>query len=128
VDLPRRDLVNLYKAADLFVLASHVEYSPLVLFEAAAAGTPFLASGAGNSEEIARWTGGGTVIEPMGVDSAKLSVGRLAAELELVLRDTKRLTSIGESSRAKIWANGFTWEKIVKKYGELMLSQDKAKL
>jgi glycosyltransferase involved in cell wall biosynthesis len=48
-------------AADLFVFASIVEYSPLVLFEAAAAGTPFLSVPVGNAEEIARWTGGGMI-------------------------------------------------------------------
>jgi glycosyltransferase involved in cell wall biosynthesis len=124
IDLPRQDLVNLYKAADLFVLASHVEYSPLVLFEAAAAGTAFLASPAGNSEEIARWTGGGTVMKCHKTTSAEVSVRELLANLELMLADEARLKAMGQVSRASIWAEGFTWRQIVKRYRRLMLGGD----
>ena len=60
-DLPRADLVQAYMNADLFVFASYVEYSPLVLFESAAAGTPFLSVPVGNAAEIASWTGGGVI-------------------------------------------------------------------
>src|SRR5690606_22160758 len=67
-DLPRDDLVDAYKTADLFVFASNIEYSPLVLFEAAAAGTPFLSVPVGNAEEIARRTGAGLVC-PAPVDA-----------------------------------------------------------
>ena len=59
VDLPREKVVDAFFEADLFVFASKVEYSPLVLFESAAAGTPFLTVPAGNAREIVRWTGGG---------------------------------------------------------------------
>src|ERR1700733_1701220 len=62
-DLARPDLIQAYLAADLFVLASRVEYSPLVLFEAAAARTPFLTVPVGNADEIVRWTGGGILCE-----------------------------------------------------------------
>ena len=58
-DLGRAELVQAYLAADLFAFASRIEYSPLVLFEAAAAGTPFLSVPVGNAREIAEWTGGG---------------------------------------------------------------------
>lgn len=61
-DLSRADVVDAFKASDLFVLASYVEYSPLVLFEAAAAGTPFLTTPVGNAAEIVRWTGGGACV------------------------------------------------------------------
>lgn len=122
VDLPREDLVNLYKAADLFVLASHVEYSPLVLFEAAAAGTAFLASSAGNSAEIADWTGGGKVIPREKAISAEVSVGALVAAMERMLRDPDRLTETGCTARAHIWSMGFTWEQIVQQYKRLMFA------
>src|SRR5579871_6412448 len=59
LDLPREDVVSAFLEADLFVFASKVEYSPLVLFESAAAGTPFLTVPAGNAAEIVQWTGGG---------------------------------------------------------------------
>lgn len=121
VDLPRAELIDLYKAADLFVFASHVEYSPLVLFEAAAAGTPFLASPAGNSQEIAAWTGAGQVMPAKGTGSAAVSVTELAQQLESMLADRSHcLPTMGDSGRAAIFANGFTWERIVERYRELL--------
>lgn len=122
VDLAREDLVNLYKAADLFVLASHVEYSPLVLFEANAAGTAFLASSAGNSEEIASWTGGGKVMSPEVKTSAEVSVRTLAAELENMMRNTSKLHQMGSKARDTILYDGFTWEKIVEQYRRILLN------
>lgn len=124
VDLPREDLVNLYKAADLFVLASHVEYSPLVLFEAAAAGTAFLASSAGNSAEIADWTGGGKVMPRERATSAEVSVGALAAAMEAMMRDPDRLKQMGCTARAHIWSRGFTWDQIVQQYKRLLLAPE----
>src|SRR5258708_36837498 len=66
IDLRRPDVIRAFLESDLFVFASKVEYSPLVLFEAAAAGTPFLTVPAGNAAEIVRWTGGGQLCPPEG--------------------------------------------------------------
>lgn len=122
VDLPRAELVRLYKAADLFILASHIEYSPLVLFEAAAAGTPFLASSAGNSQEIAQWTSGGTVVPRKRNDSAEVSVAVLAREIETMLADPVKLCGTGQTARESILDGGFTWDKIVRRYRDLLFS------
>lgn len=121
MDLPRSDLVNLYKSANLFVLASHVEYSPLVLFEAAAAGTAFLSSPAGNSVEIAGWTGGGLVLETRCNGNAVISVSKLAQEMEQLMSDPLRLVEMGKTGRQSVFLNGFTWEKIAQKYHELLI-------
>lgn len=123
LDLPRADLVNLYKAADLFVLASHVEYSPLVLFEAAAAGTPFLATAAGNSEEIAMWTQGGTVMKREKANSAEVSVPELASAIESMTGNPEHLRAKGRAARANIWNKGLTWEEISKKYKSLLIDK-----
>lgn len=122
VDLVREDVVSLYKTANLFVTASHVEYSPLVLFEAAAAGTPFLSSAAGNSQEIAQWTRGGTVVPRALKDSAEVSVDALVREMENMLSDQEKLRAMGETARASIWAKGFTWNQIVRRYRHLLIS------
>ena len=57
----QREVVEAFFAADLFLFPSLIECSPLVLFEAAAAGTPFIATDVGNSREIAEWTGAGLI-------------------------------------------------------------------
>jgi glycosyltransferase involved in cell wall biosynthesis len=117
VDLPRSELVQAYLNSDLFVFASNVEYSPLVLYEAAAAGLPFLSVPVGNAEEIARWTDGGEICpapqDDRGytrVDPAVLAehIGRLAA-------DPKRLEALSKQGR-KNWAERFTWERITDQY------------
>jgi len=119
-DLPRSELVNLYKAADLFVFASHVEYSPLVLFEAAAAGTAFIASPAGNSREIAQWTEAGCILERDLKARCSLNTRKLAQKIKEMTADKSLLIEIGRRGRNNIFNKGFTWDKIVFDYLSLL--------
>lgn len=121
-DLERQDLVQAYFAADLFVFASRVEYSPLVLFEAAAAGTPFLTVPVGNAEEIVRWTGGGMLCEAT-KDSrgyTRVDPGTLAREMGRCMNEREELSRLGATARLR-WRNYFTW-KIVTGYYEDILA------
>jgi glycosyltransferase involved in cell wall biosynthesis len=119
-DLSRPDLVNLYKAADLFVFASHMEYSPLVLFEAAAAGTPFLASSAGNSFEIAEWTGAGHILNVDNKLNVVANIPTLARAIEQMLADKESLLVLGATGRRTIFEHAFTWEKLVERYWSIL--------
>ena len=121
-DLPRSDLVQAYMAADLFVFASRVEYSPLVLFEAAAAGTPFLTVPVGNADEIVRWTQGGTLC-----DAAKDSRGYtlvdpqvLAVAMSNCMTDRKLLRQLGTTARDR-WRRYFTWDVVAGHYEAILL-------
>jgi glycosyltransferase involved in cell wall biosynthesis len=119
-DLPRSELIQAYMNADLFVFASHVEYSPLVLFESAAAGTPFLSVPVGNSEEIARWTGAG-VICPAPQDEAgytKVDPKVLGEHWSCLAKDRFHLRQLGATGK-KNWAARFTWEKITHEYEQV---------
>jgi glycosyltransferase involved in cell wall biosynthesis len=121
VDLPREKVVDAFFEADLFVFASKVEYSPLVLFEAAAAGTPFLTVPAGNAGEIAHWTGGGWLC-PADVDEhgyIKLSPAVLAREIEMGIRSPDYLRKLGVAGR-QAWVERFTWAKIAKSYERIL--------
>jgi glycosyltransferase involved in cell wall biosynthesis len=121
VDLPREKVIDAFFEADLFVFASRVEYSPLVLFEAAAAGTPFLTVPAGNANEIVRWTGGGWLC-PADVDDrgyVTVSPAVLAREIEKGIRAPDYLRKLGESGR-HAWLDRFTWEKIAKSYERIL--------
>ncbi|MEF8709924.1 MAG: glycosyltransferase family 4 protein [Candidatus Accumulibacter propinquus] len=120
-DLPRGELVQAYMAADLFVFASNVEYSPLVLFEAAAAGTPFLSVPVGNAEEIARWTGGG-IICPAPKDEhgyTRVEPLVLAQAIEEAMRGREHLRAMGKRARAA-WLQQFTWGVIAERYEQLL--------
>ncbi|MEP6957175.1 MAG: glycosyltransferase family 4 protein [Nitrospirota bacterium] len=119
-DLPRSELIQAYMNSDLFVFASHVEYSPLVLFESAAAGTPFLSVPVGNAVEIARWTGAG-VICPAPQDGrgyTKVDSKILGEYWSRLVKDRANLRQLGAAGKEK-WAERFTWQDITEKYEQV---------
>lgn len=121
LDLPRDEVVSAFLEADLFVFASRIEYSPLVLFEATAAGTPFLTVPVGNSTEIVRWTGGGWIC-PAEVDErgyTEVSPTVLAREMEKAIRSPGYLRQLGEAGR-HAWHDRFTWTKIAQSYERIL--------
>jgi len=129
LDLPRKKVVDAFFEADLFVFASKVEYSPLVLFESAAAGTPFLTVPAGNAAEIVQWTGGGWLCPAEADDRGYVRVSPtvLAREIEKGFRSPENLRKLGAAGR-QAWLERFTWTKISQSYervlrGETVVSQ-----
>ena len=119
--LSREDTVQAFLAADLFVFASNIEYSPLVLFEAAAAGTPFLTVPVGNSAEIVKWTGGG-VLCPAPVDElgfTRVDPGVLAKSIETMIRDAPLRRRLGEAARTS-FREKFCWRLIAKSYEKIL--------
>jgi glycosyltransferase involved in cell wall biosynthesis len=116
----RKEVTDLLKMTDLFLFFSNIECSPLVLFEAAAAGVPFVATAAGNSCEIAQWTGGGVIVRTHGRPN-----GRVGADLKDALIQTTKLAynplkrrAMGKTAR-QTWQKKFTWEKIAGEYIKL---------
>jgi len=116
-DFPRHELTQAFMAADLFVFASNIEYSPLVLYEAAAAGTPFLSVSVGNSEEIAKWTGAG-VICPSTIDEkgyTRVDEAVLTRSMAELMQHRQRLAELGATGK-KNWSERFTWGIISTQY------------
>jgi len=121
LDMPRSDVLDAFFEADLFVFASKVEYSPLVLFESAAAGTPFLTVPVGNAAEIVRWTGGG-VLCPADLDEKRyvqVSPDVLAREMEKAMQSEDMFRRLGATGR-RSWQEHFTWEKIAHSYERVL--------
>lgn len=121
-DFPRDELVQAYKASDLFVFASNIEYSPLVLFEAVAAGTPFLSVPVGNAEEIAEWTGAG-IICPAPKDErgyTRVSPEVLAGAIADAVGKPAWLAELGARGH-EAWKERFTWDVITTRYEEILL-------
>lgn len=120
VDLPRAELVQAYLNSDLFVFASNIEYSPLVLFEAAAAGLPFLTVPVGNSAEIASWTGGGVVCPAQRDERGYTRVDPviLAEHISRLAADPGLLDALGRSGR-RAWSERFTWDVVSGQYESL---------
>lgn len=119
-DQPRESIIQLYFEADLFLFASHVEYSPLVIFECLASGLPFLSIPVGNVKEIADWTGGGVIcpgkLSSKGFSTADPAV--FASYIRDLSLDRNRLQEIGKTGR-KAWFERFTWEKIATQIEQL---------
>ena len=119
-DLERSDLVQAYFTSDLFVFASNIEYSPLVLYEACAGGVPFLSVSSGNASEIAKWTGGGKVIDvnPDKNGYTKVSPSVLSTEIERLLDDRELRMNMALSGR-NAWKTRYNWDVLSKEYLEL---------
>jgi glycosyltransferase involved in cell wall biosynthesis len=120
-NLSRPELIKLYSSSDLFVFASHVEYAPLVLFEASAAGLPFLSSSAGNSVEIGDWFGNGRIVGPKGFDSAEVAPEKLASAIQEVFSDQVSMKYNGAAARGRVFEQGFTWSRILDHYIEVLI-------
>lgn len=123
-DFGREELVQAYMNADLFVFASNIEYSPLVLFESVAAGTPFLSVPVGNAAEIADWTGGG-VICPAPKDErgyTRVDPQVLSDAIKEMMRKPGDLKAMGEAGR-QTWSEKFTWAAITKRYEQILLGK-----
>ncbi|MCX5804263.1 MAG: glycosyltransferase family 4 protein [Proteobacteria bacterium] len=121
IDLPRLELIQAFKNADLFVFASNIEYSPLVLYESAAAGTPFLSVPVGNAAEIAKWTGCG-IVAPANVDRngfTRTNPGNLAEEMRRAMDSPELLAELGCTGH-KRWQEQFTWASVVIQYEKIL--------
>lgn len=120
LNAPRKDVVAAYHAADLFIFPSNIECSPLVLFEAMASRTPFLATDIGNCSEIVEWSGGGRIVKTIYEDDGyvRADINSLARYIEEIMKDRDLASSMGENGY-KAWRDRFTWEKIIQQYETL---------
>jgi glycosyltransferase involved in cell wall biosynthesis len=117
VHFSREETVQAFLNADLFVFASNIEYSPLVLFEAAAAGLPFITVPVGNAEEIVRWTGAGVVC-PADKDArgyTRVDPKVLAGSIQALADDVELRRQLGAAGR-DAWRRTFNWQAIAKRY------------
>lgn len=119
-ELNREDTVAAFRQADLFLFPSNVECSPIVLFESMAAGTPFLASDAGNTQEIIAWSGGGWLLpctrRPNRWVDVDLAKG--VPLLEQVCANRAQLRETGKTGQAA-WKAKYTWAHIAQQYLDL---------
>ena len=117
LDPPRDEVIDLYFRADLFVFCSMIECSPLVLFEAMAAGLPFVSVDVGNAAEIAEWSGAGVVVpgERRGDGLVEADPQAVARAVDELLADPDRRRAMGASGRAA-WRERFTWEAVTEQY------------
>ena len=107
-------------AADLFVLPSHFEARPTVIYEAMAAKTPVLASNVGGIPEMIVDGETGVLVPPHDRE-------RLTATLDRLLDDPQRLKRMGAAGRQRLIDRNWTWsrhaENVVSIHREVMAEQ-----
>jgi glycosyltransferase involved in cell wall biosynthesis len=120
-DLQRPDVIQAFLNSDLFVFASNIEYSPLVLFESAAAGLPFLTVPVGNAKEIINWTKGGILCPAPANSNGRINVDPqiLAEEIMKLANDPHKRELLGKEGK-KNWGNKLTWGKITLEYEKVL--------
>lgn len=113
----RQTVKDILKLSDMFVFLSNIEASPLVIFEAAAAGTPFVASAAGNIAEIAQWTQSGVVVKTHNRPNGRVAADKKDTlwQVTKLAHDKNKRIELGENGRSA-WQNSYTWEKLTKDY------------
>ncbi|MCA6364733.1 MAG: glycosyltransferase family 4 protein [Bacteroidetes bacterium] len=116
-ELSRAETVDAFREADLFLFPSNVECSPIVLFESMAAGIPFLASAAGNTEEIISWSNGGWLLPSQRRANGWVDVqlNESIALLEKLVANRPLLKQTGKTGHAA-WKARFTWAHIANQY------------
>ena len=116
-ELTRDETVEAFREADLFLFPSNVECSPIVLFESMAAGVPFLASGAGNTEEIIQWTEAGWLLPGLKMKNGwvKVDIENSIRKLEEVVADRQLMQAKGKAGHAA-WKEKYTWATIADRY------------
>jgi glycosyltransferase involved in cell wall biosynthesis len=110
---PPEEMPALYLAADLFVAPScWDDPSPLVLYEAAAAGLPVVSTKRGGIPEIVQDGVTGVLVD----DAA--DTDRLADAIEALLADEDRRREMGERARQRA-EERFSWEYVAERTAEV---------
>ena len=117
LSLSRAETVAAYHQADLFLLTSTIECSPIVLFECMASRTPFLVTDVGNAREVAGWSKAGIVLPTV---MSKEGFGKACIEqssriLEKIHAEPLLREDMKEAG-FNAWNQRFTWERIAMEY------------
>ena len=120
--LSREETIAAYKTADVFLFPSHIECSPIVLFECMASKTPFVTTDVGNAREIVQWSNGGEIMPTRQTDdnyhSSRADIQGAVRVFAGLCQDKRRREEMAEAGY-QAWKNGFTWQDIALRYEHL---------
>lgn len=95
----QEDLPNYYAIADMFVLLSHWDCNPLVIFEALASGLPIVASyRVGNVPEFVKDNYNGFVVDPFNTDQVADRIVKILNDPGLQRKFSKNSKRLSEKS------------------------------
>ena len=113
-----RELLDCYRAGDVFVFASRTETQGLVLLEAMALEVPVVSTAILGTRDVVGPQRGAVVVED--------DVGAFAAQALLLLEDDAMRRRIGREGRAYVeekWSERVTVSSLLDLYGELILER-----
>ena len=120
VNLDRHALIKKYYDADIFITLSHLEYSPLVIFESMASGTPFLASDVGNIKEIINYSNSGILLKThiKNFNHKRVNFHDLKIKFNKFIKNKKKLKLLSLNGR-KSFVQNYNWKIISQKYFDI---------
>lgn len=107
LDFPSRDLIEAYKAADLFAFPTLIEGFPTVVIEAMAAGLPVVTTNAPGADELVREGVTGLKSPVRDAKAMAFNIDRLLGDSALL--EKMRANALSESAR-------FDWGWITRQY------------
>ena len=106
--LDERELLELYLAADVFILPSLAEGRPTVINEAMVSECAILASNVDGIPEQVTDGYNGFLVEPK-------NPGQLASKIRQLAEDENLIRTMGKNSKRKLVDEGITWENYAQK-------------
>lgn len=108
--LDEAEVLEVMRTSKLLVLPSHSEAFPMVLLEAAACGTPFVASSVGGVPDIVEQSGAGVLFEAGDREAMR-------AALERLMHDEREWRRLSRNGRA--WAREVEQKKVCLQWARL---------
>jgi len=118
--LTRSETVQLFFESNLFLFLSNIECSPLVLFEAAAAGLPVATVEVGNTKEIISWLQCGVILKTSNNDLGYSCIQYESAikQITRMIKNKTDLINVGKRARTTC-LDTYTWNSISDTYMRL---------
>lgn len=110
LDRPRQEVCRAISGSTVMLHASVSEVAPLVILEAMAAGTPWVAFNVGNLSSL-----GGGVMCGNAPTGGVVGCERLADAVEMLLKNEDKRSALAEDG-VRLIHKEFTWDRILKMY------------
>ena len=112
--VPHTEMPQVYRSADIFVLASRNEGMSNAVLEAMASGLPIITTATGGIKELIRDNG---MVVP------QEDVGALVGAMDELARDEEKRISLGQRSREL--AQKFSWSRVARAYVKIYREESK---